>query len=125
MKAAPESSRNRPVNLSKNPASDQDPTWSPDGKKIAFVTDRDGNSEIYRMRATDGAQQTNLTKNPALDFQPAWPPRPSQRPTCVNGGGHPGAPPHSTAKIPLPPSRENDTMSSGAGTGHETGDRRR
>jgi Tol biopolymer transport system component len=27
------------------------PSWSPDGKKIAFVSDRDGNYEIYVMNA--------------------------------------------------------------------------
>ncbi|HEV2092508.1 MAG TPA: hypothetical protein VGR18_05005 [Rubrobacter sp.] len=78
MKGSPEGRLNKPVNLSKTPtASDQDPAWSPDGKKMmAFSTDRDGNREIYRMRATDGARQTNLTNNPALDFQPAWQPLP-------------------------------------------------
>ena len=40
---------------------------------IAFVTDRDGNYEIYRM-APDGAGQTNLTNDPRPDFQPAWSP---------------------------------------------------
>ena len=55
---------------------DFSPNWSPDGKKIAFSTDRDGNREIYRMRASDGANLTNLTNNPALDFQPSWQPLP-------------------------------------------------
>ena len=33
------------------PAQDSDPAWSPDGTKIAFDTDRDGNYEIYVMSA--------------------------------------------------------------------------
>ena len=41
--------------------------------KIAFVSDRDGNNEIYAMNA-DGTQQTNLTKNPAQEFTPTWSP---------------------------------------------------
>ncbi len=76
MKASPEGRLNKPVNLSKNAASDHDPAWSPDGKKIAFSTDRDGNREVYRMKASDGSGQINLTNNPALDFQPSWQPLP-------------------------------------------------
>jgi Tol biopolymer transport system component len=41
--------------------------------KIAFISDRDGNVEVYIMNA-DGANQTNLTNNPANDFSPSWSP---------------------------------------------------
>ncbi len=41
--------------------------------QIAFVSRRDGNSEIYVMNA-DGSGQTNLTNNPASDTFPAWSP---------------------------------------------------
>src|SRR5438874_87991 len=41
--------------------------------KIAFVSRRDGNSEIYLMEP-DGSNQTNLTNNSANDFAPAWSP---------------------------------------------------
>jgi TolB protein len=51
----------------------RDPAWSPDGRKIAFVSDRDGNSEIYVMNA-NGKGQRNLTRNPAFDADPAWSP---------------------------------------------------
>ena len=50
-----------------------DPAWSPDGTKIAFTTDRDGNFEIYVMNA-DGTGQTRLTNNAAADDEPAWSP---------------------------------------------------
>jgi Tol biopolymer transport system component len=59
------------TNLTKDPASDSSPTWSPDGKKIAFSSDRDGNSEIYAMNA-DGSDQTRLANDPAIDTSPAW-----------------------------------------------------
>ena len=41
--------------------------------KIAFVSRRDGNSEIYLMNP-DGSNQTNLTNNSADDYDPAWSP---------------------------------------------------
>lgn len=59
--------------LTTNPATDFDPTWSPDGLHIAFRSQRDGNDEIYIMNA-DGTCQTNLTNNPLGDWSPAWSP---------------------------------------------------
>jgi hypothetical protein len=41
--------------------------------KIAFVSNRDGNSEIYSMNA-NGSAQTRLTNDPANDSHPAWSP---------------------------------------------------
>jgi len=41
--------------------------------KIAFVTNRDGNNEIYIMSA-DSSGQTRLTDNPADDRHPSWSP---------------------------------------------------
>src|ERR671936_41378 len=41
--------------------------------KIAFVSDRDGNSEVYVMDA-DGGNQTRRTNSPSADFSPAWSP---------------------------------------------------
>lgn len=41
--------------------------------QIAFVSDRDGNSEIYVMNA-DGSNQTRLTHNQAYDTNPTWSP---------------------------------------------------
>jgi hypothetical protein len=40
-------------------------------EKIAFVSERDGNKEIYIMNP-DGSEQTRLTNDPALDYGPAW-----------------------------------------------------
>src|SRR4030042_989106 len=52
--------------MTNNPKDDYAPAWSPDGAKIAFLSNRDGNVEIYVMNA-DGSAQTNITNNEAPD----------------------------------------------------------
>jgi TolB protein len=60
-------------NLTRNPARDGAPAWSPDGRTIAFHSSRDRNNEIYVMHA-DGSGQRNLTRNRYHDFSFAWSP---------------------------------------------------
>ena len=64
---------NVPIRLTNNPADDYLPVWSPDGKKIAFTSYRDGNTEIYTMNP-DGGDLQNLTQNSAFDEFPEWSP---------------------------------------------------
>ena len=47
--------------------------WSPDGSRIVFDSNVDGNPEIYVMNA-DGSSPTRLTNNPAFDGYPSWSP---------------------------------------------------
>ena len=70
------------TNLTHDPAkdfnaNDYNPAWSPDKKKIAFISDRGGNSsgntDIFVMNQ-DGSDQTRLTNNPGLDDFLAWSP---------------------------------------------------
>jgi TolB protein len=49
------------------------PIWSPDGSKIAFTTNRDGNPEIYVMNA-DGSNVRRMTNSPGIDVSPTWSP---------------------------------------------------
>jgi Tol biopolymer transport system component len=61
------------VNLSRHTAADWQPAWSPDGMRVAFSSYRDGNWEIYAVRA-DGTDMARLTNDPATDFSPSWSP---------------------------------------------------
>ena len=57
--------------VTKHKDQDMEPTWSPDGKKIAWASSRDGNFEIYSMDA-NGENQKRLTDDPNDDRNPAW-----------------------------------------------------
>ena len=61
--------------LTSNPDFAAGPSWSPDGRRIAFYSDMDwnGNWEIYAMNA-DGSDLARLTNNPAYDGRPSWSP---------------------------------------------------
>ena len=50
-----------------------DPSWSPDGKRIAFVNSRPEATEIYVMDS-NGENQTRLTHDAGNNRQPSWSP---------------------------------------------------
>lgn len=47
--------------------------WSPDSQKIVYVSDREGNREIYLMDLEE-RQEYHLTDNNAADYSPRWSP---------------------------------------------------
>ncbi|PYO31891.1 MAG: hypothetical protein DMD32_07320 [Gemmatimonadetes bacterium] len=54
-----------------NEASDAQPTWSPDGTRIAFISSRNGRSGVYVLNA---GVPTLLTNTPRAVSKPAWSP---------------------------------------------------
>ena len=76
--------------------SNEDPAWSPDGTRIAFVSNRAGPFDVYVMNA-DGSGQTRLTFEVVDAHHPAWSPdgtriafdgnNPSQDIVVVNANG--------------------------------------
>lgn len=52
---------------------DAHPSWSPDGRRIAFDSWRDGDGDIYVMNA-DGSQVVNLTNTDSDEDFPVWSP---------------------------------------------------
>ncbi|MGO9019636.1 MAG: hypothetical protein ACLQVJ_14930 [Syntrophobacteraceae bacterium] len=63
--------------LTDSPSLDYNVVLSPDGNRIAFVSERDGNMELYSVRL-DGSDLRRLTDNFALDDHPAWSPNGSR-----------------------------------------------
>ncbi len=57
--------------ITNNPAYDYNPAWSPDGRQIAFVSDRDGGDEEIYLLDVDGGL-TRLTDSPTVDRYPTW-----------------------------------------------------
>jgi imidazolonepropionase-like amidohydrolase/Tol biopolymer transport system component len=63
-----------PTRIAEGLSYEQQPRWSPDGSRLAFVSDRGGGDNIWLMNA-DGSNKKQLTKE---DFrllnQPSWSP---------------------------------------------------
>lgn len=60
-----------PIRLTSDSGDDKQPGWSPDGKQIVFVSDRDDDDEIWIMDA-DGSNQRQLTFNDWGDGIPGF-----------------------------------------------------
>jgi Tol biopolymer transport system component len=78
--------------LTHSPASEFDPSWSPDGSQIAYRSDRGDESEIWVMNA-DGTGQRRLTAG----LSPAWSPDGSS--IAYASPGHDPNPPSSGISI--------------------------
>lgn len=71
---APEQAINRKLGqLTFEPGFTGSPAWSPDGRSIAYSSDRLGSRDIW-VQAAGGGAPVRLTDSPAVDDQPAWSP---------------------------------------------------
>jgi len=59
--------------LTTDPASDVQPAWSPDGRRVAFASDRAGNWDIWLINL-DGHQPIQVTHTNAHEVHPTWSP---------------------------------------------------
>jgi serine/threonine protein kinase len=50
-----------------------EPAWSPDGRFVAYTSDREGNFDIW-IQPVGGGNPVQVTKSPAHDWQPDWSP---------------------------------------------------
>ncbi|NJL30278.1 MAG: hypothetical protein HC898_00845 [Phycisphaerales bacterium] len=59
--------------LTDDPGWDTMPTFSPDGQKIAFCSNRNGNMDVYVM-SLEGGQPVQITSDPSHDIHPSFSP---------------------------------------------------
>ena len=74
--------------LTSDPASDVQASFSSDGNRVAFASDRGGNWDIWVI-STHGGQPVQITSGPADEVHPSWSPDGSQLVFCslpVRGG---------------------------------------
>ena len=62
---------NNPRRLTSHPGDERDPIFSPDGSKIAFTANYDGNDDVFVIDAAGGTPQ-RLTWHPGSDFAVDW-----------------------------------------------------
>jgi TolB protein len=62
-----------PVATNKTLSHEEWPSFSPDGKRFAFTSTRDGQQEVYTA-SVEGGEWTRLTSDPGIDAHPAWSP---------------------------------------------------
>lgn len=59
------------IKLTHDESNNMSPQISPDGSQIAYLSNRDGNQEVYVMNI-DGSNQKRLTRNSITEWGPAW-----------------------------------------------------
>ena len=57
--------------ITSGPAWDRQPAWSFDGTELVFVSNREGQDDLFRVKAARGATATRITTDPAADQDPS------------------------------------------------------
>lgn len=65
--------KEKPRQLTDDSYMELDPTWSPDGKQIAYSSDKEGTEDIYLLNVASGKEQ-RLTTSDSAEFAAAWSP---------------------------------------------------
>jgi tricorn protease len=60
--------------ITDSPARDKEPLYSPDGKWVAFISDRSGREEMYLIAADGAGEPQKITDFDTLKFSFAWSP---------------------------------------------------
>ena len=61
-----------PKQLTNNAKYDGEPSWSPDGTRIAFTSDRSGRPQVWTMNSGTGGSLVRITNSSRDDVEPAW-----------------------------------------------------
>jgi PKD repeat protein len=75
------------INLTNNPANDTSSAWSPDGSKIAFVSDREGGKKQIFVMDANGGNTIRISDTTANDTSPTWSPDGSKIAFVSDRGG--------------------------------------
>jgi Tol biopolymer transport system component len=67
---------NGPTKLTTSTDNDEQPAFSPDGRKIALTSSRDGGDfDVFKIKA-DGSAEVNLADTGVTESYPSWQPDP-------------------------------------------------
>lgn len=77
----------KPRQLFHGSAQDTRPAWSPDGKQIAFSSDRSGSVEIWGAAADGSSNPVPLTTGPGAKTSPVWSPDGKEIAYITNASG--------------------------------------
>jgi hypothetical protein len=77
-----------PARVIGSPGVDANPAWSPDGRRLAFISDRAGTLDVWVVGVQGGqviGDPARLTELPESELHPAWSPRGDAVAFVVNG----------------------------------------